>query len=35
LAYHVASFVETMTGLHGERLDDRIAAVEVEGAVSR
>ncbi|WP_218921934.1 transposase [Kibdelosporangium phytohabitans] len=30
LAYHVASFAEMMTGLHGERLDEWIAAVEAD-----
>ncbi|MET8763589.1 transposase [Lentzea sp. NPDC004782] len=30
LAYHVTSFAEMMTGLHGERLDAWIAAVEAD-----
>ncbi len=30
LAYHVVSFAEMMTGLHGERLDAWIAAVEAD-----
>jgi transposase len=30
LAYHVAAFAEMMTGLHGERLDAWIAAVEAD-----
>lgn len=30
LSYHVASFAEMMTGLHGERLDASIAAVEAD-----
>ncbi|SDX99557.1 Transposase [Saccharopolyspora shandongensis] len=30
LAYHVASFAEMMTGLHGERLDEWITAVEAD-----
>jgi transposase len=30
LAYHVTSFAEMMTGLHGERLDEWIAAVQAD-----
>lgn len=30
LSFHVASFAEMMTGRHGERLDDWIAAVEAD-----
>ncbi|MFS8105133.1 transposase [Lentzea alba] len=30
LAYHVTSFAEMMTGLHGDRLDDWITAVQAD-----